>query len=309
MLCGQKLEKVGPIERPLKYRSREDPFPLPQGLKWTWLNSEEAMRLDPRKERKKMQWITSHPNFKNHYYWGIVSKQGEAILNSAPDFVNVGGKLFSVMNLELTSQSIELMTSTSYDDTPLQMAGEMLKEVVNSTKEEGISQAILLTGIPCIVKPVVVFAMWYYYFEFPMSILHAPLLSGSPKTTGLRKITSQDIPKALKFTNQYAAQFEMHQLLLSEEEFSHHFLCPSMPGYVVTYIVEDPITHAITGLFGFLLYSKAGERAADVIAIIVTKSPARQLITDLLICAKQEKLIEYVQLNMVFQEGHLKTFS
>ena len=81
--------------------------------------------------------------------------------------------------------------------------------------------------------------------------------SGSPQTIRLRKITSQDIPKALKFTNQYAARFEMHQLLQSEEEFSHHFLCPPMPGYVVTYVVEGLITHAITNLFGFLLYNTA----------------------------------------------------
>ena len=149
MLCGQKLEKVGPIERPLKHRSREDPFPLPQGLKWTWLNSEEAMRLDPRKERIKAQWITSHPNFKNHYYWGVVCKWGNAILSFAPDFVNVGGKLFSVMSLEPSSQSIELMRSTSYDDTPLQMASEMLKEVVNSTKKEYILQTILWHSLHC----------------------------------------------------------------------------------------------------------------------------------------------------------------
>jgi len=179
MLCGQKLEKVGPIERPLKYRSREDPFPLPQGLKWTWLNSEEAMRLDPRKERKKTQWITSYPNFKNHYYWGVVSKQGDAILDSVPDFVNVGGKLFSVMSLEPSSQSIELMRSTSYDDTPLQMASEMLKEVVNSTKKNTFYKQFY--GIPCIVKPVVVIAMWHYYLEFPCQnySVHSPLLQWS----------------------------------------------------------------------------------------------------------------------------------
>ncbi|XP_065908214.1 uncharacterized protein [Dysidea avara] len=289
LLRGQKLDIIGPIEEPLKCHPREDPFPLPEGLKWTWLSPEEAMHYDPRKKRKKSQWITSHPHFKKHYYWGVISKRGDSILSCAPDYICVGGISFSVMSLELTSHSFELLTSTSYDDTPLQMTGEMLKEVVNTTKEDGISQAVLLTGIPCIVKPVVVLTMWYYYFRYPLSLLQPPLTSGSPKTIGLRKITPKDVPKALEFTNQYAAQFEIHQLFQTEEEFSHHFLCPSMPGYIVTYIVEDPITNHITDLFGFLLYNNGNETAADVIAILATKSSPRQLVIDLLICAKQEK--------------------
>ena len=290
LLRGQKLDKIGAIEEPLKYRSREDPFPLPEGLKWTWLSPEEAMRYDPRKKRKKCLWITSHPHFKKSYYWGVVSQRGDNIFCSAPDYICVGKKSFFVMNLELTSQTIELIMSTSYDDIPLQMTSEMLKEVVNTTKENGISQAVLLTGFPCIVKPVVTFAMWYYYFNDPlMSLLQPPLPSDSLKTTGLRKITPKDVPKALKFTNSYAAQFEIHQFLQNEEEFSHHFLCPPMPGYIITYIVEDPITHDITDLFAFLLYTQSNETCADVIAILANKSPANQLVTDLLICAKQEK--------------------
>jgi len=289
LLRGQKLDKIGAIEEPLKYRPREDPFPLPEGLKWTWLSPEEAMHYDPRKKRKKSLWITSHPYFKKCYYWGVVSQRGDNILCCAPDYICVGKKSFFVMNLELTSQSFELITSTSYDDIPFQMTSEMLKEVVNTTKENGISQAVLLTGIPCIVKPVVTFAMWYHYFNYPMSLLQPPLPGDSPKTTGLRKIIPKDVPKAFKFTNKYAAQFEIHQLLQTEEEFSHHFLCPAMPGYIITYIVEDPITHDITDLFAFLLNTQSNETCADVIAILANKSPAKQLVTDLLICAKQER--------------------
>ena len=103
-------------------------------------------------------------------------------------------------------------------------------------------------------------------------------------------MSPEDIPEALKLVNFYCSKFEISQVFKSEEEFSHHFLCPSVPDYVVTYVVEDPTTHNITDMFTFQLRDYNNEKDAIVTAIIVTNSPSRQFVTDLLVCAKLEKV-------------------
>jgi len=86
----------------------------------------------------------------------------------------------------------------------------------------------------------------------------------------------RDVSKAFTFTNQYVLQFEIGQIFQTEE-FSHYFLCPSMPGYICAYVVEDPVTENITDIIiiGFKIASDKEKRAAIVIAIISTKTPVR----------------------------------
>ena len=64
-----------------------------------------------------------------------------------------------------------------------------------------------------------------------------------------------------------------------------------MPGYVVTYVVEDPITHNITDMFSFQVRDSSNDKKDAIItSVVVTSSPARQLIADLIACAKLEKV-------------------
>ena len=81
------------------------------------------------------------------------------------------------------------------------------------------------------------------------------------------------------------------QVFQSEEEFSHQFLCPSIPDYVTTYVVEHPVTGDIADMFSFRDVSSTSQKLwiAQVTAVIVTKSPAKQLITDMLIIVKQQQ--------------------
>ena len=53
-----------------------------------------------------------------------------------------------------------------------------------------------------------------------------------------------------------------------------------------SYVVEDPVTTSITDLFGFRVNFY---KLFKVIGIISAKTPAKQLITGLLLCAKQEQ--------------------
>ena len=57
----------------------------------------------------------------------------------------------------------------------------------------------------------------------------------------------------------------------------------------ITYVIEDPITGNITDMFSFRKVEHPPVHAL-VTAIVNTKTPAKQLIIDLLLCVKQEQL-------------------
>ena len=102
-------------------------------------------------------------------------------------------------------------------------------------------------------------------------------------------MTSKDIPSALALTNKYASQFKIGQVFQSEEEFSYFFMCPMIKNYMQAYVVEDPVTGDITDVAGFKLErGKNGRNLYAVVTMLIpVKSPARQLLIDLMVCAKQ----------------------
>ena len=104
-------------------------------------------------------------------------------------------------------------------------------------------------------------------------------------------MTSKDIPSALALTNKYASRFEIGQVFQSEEEFAYYFMCPVIENYMHAYVVEDPVTGDITDVAGFKLERgmNGHNLFAYVTVLIPVKSPARQLLIDLLVCAKQAK--------------------
>jgi len=63
-----------------------------------------------------------------------------------------------------------------------------------------------------------------------------------------------------------------------------------MPGYVCSYVVEDPATGDISDIIGFKVASDEEKIVAICITIISTKTPVRQLIVDLLLLAKQAEV-------------------
>ena len=108
-------------------------------------------------------------------------------------------------------------------------------------------------------------------------------------------MTPEDVLSALTLTIQYAKKFEIAQVFQTEEEFLYYFMCPSIPGHMVTYVVEDPSNGNITDLFAFRLHkfsylNSKIIKTATVSVIVSNKTPSRQLITDLLLCAKQEQV-------------------
>ena len=285
ILRGQEVGQVGPIEQPLKDRAREDPFLLPEGLEWAWLNSEDVAETFECEKGNK--WHIHHPQYDHTHAVGISSKYAKGKFGGCvPHSISIRGCDFSASCVELHPELYP-----EIDDQMSLITSELLKEMLCKTKKSGISQVLFITIVPVIIKPVVILTTWVYHFAHPLlSLLNTAVPYDTPKTNGLRRIIPKDIPEALNLVNCYGSKFEISQVFKSEEEFSHHFLCPSVPGYVVTYVVEDPTTHNITDMFAFQLRDDNNEKDAIVTAIVVTKSPPRQFVTDLLVCAKLEKV-------------------
>ena len=116
------------------------------------------------------------------------------------------------------------------------------KELQRRTNIHKIDQLHLCAS--SLYAPVTTVTVWYYHFNHHDHI-HAQL-PNSPRTPGWRKMTSEDIHRALALVNKYSSQFELRQVFTSEE-FSHHFLCPAVPNYMFIYMVENE-TSNITDL-------------------------------------------------------------
>ena len=98
-------------------------------------------------------------------------------------------------------------------------------------------------------------------------------------------MTSGDVPSALALVNKWSSQFEIRQVFNSEEEFTHTFLCPTIPNHVFTYVVENG-TNNITDLVSNVLLNVPYVHAI-ISTVVSTQSPVKQLIIDALVCARE----------------------
>ena len=299
---GQELEQIGPIET-ITDKVQKQPYSLPEGYEWVHLHS--ATQLDEIREMSEgidplsstvlySLWYT-HPKIKALGIRSSTTKQLECLIWGRPICINIKGKSLTVVQRKYSSF---LQASSSFLCVMYNIA---LKELMRQFQLDGIFQAILeptVMHLPKtlsfteVLKPVVTIRQWYllcHLGTFPYT---------TPQTNGLRKITLKDIPSALAATNKYTSQFEIGIVFGNEEEFSDWFLPSSIPNKgdlsVVTYVVEDPITGNVTDMFSFRYINLKDEEPpkifGDVIAIVNTMVPAKQLLTDLLLCAKQEQI-------------------
>jgi len=285
---GQEVGQIGSSESKTLLKSQL----LPEGLEWDTLyfsNFDEIIKLyislsiDCVIGKNSIQWNFEHPYFKSPLTFGVresSSKKLVWVIWCVPYWIKIKGQLIPVV--EVQQQGID------YDNQRDQLYNLVTREAIFRVKRFGISQFILVLQKTQIIAPTVTLTIWIYDFLHPKY----PLPYSSPRTTGLRRMTSKDVSMALTLTNQYVSQFEIGQVFGNEEEFLHYFLCPSVPGYMIMYVVEDPADSRITDMFGFRLHFFGEVVSATVSAIVNTKTPTRQLITDLLLCAKQEKVTE-----------------
>ena len=280
---GQDIDQIGPIESSTCVRHEQ--YPLPQGFEWSILNSSnfnEIIQLyneiDPRTPmtRNHLKWFISLPDFKKGCLSGIrlsSSKKLVWYIACTPYHIKIGRKVLSLVNLQQT-------IGPDAGKNEFQLYNVGIKETMRILGSKGIFQAAIFTKQHVFPRPVIN----YDVYSWLPSVHSLPYLS--PKTARLRRMKQSDVPKALALTNQYTSQFEIGQVFQSEKEFSHWFLSPHD---VTTFVVEESDGGNITDMFSFRVSWGCGQIVGEVIAIIVTKSPAAQLITDLLICISQQK--------------------
>ena len=308
---GQEIKQIGPIE-PLPQQIQHKPIPLPEGLQWIPCNSTSIIgnlvsnQMPNYFIREHAQWLDFHPlipTVEESMPDFSEKKRSFAIKDKATDKI-VGSTQWYLMYVQVGGKVLKMFHLFQLICTSHHIANLMYREVFRRVNLYGISQGLELSNGESILKPVAILNQWHYNFKDTYNLP----LPHSPTTPGWRTMTSKDIPSALALTNKYTSQFEIGQVFQSEEEFSYYFMCPVIENYMHTYVVEDPVTGDITDVAGFRLEQSLDGLnlfAASTILVAV-KSPARQLLIDLLVCAKQTKAdvfdtIQYGLTNDVFQ--------
>ena len=283
---GQDIGEIGPIETSTCVR--HEPYHLLEGYEWSVLDSSnfnEIVQICKDNDYKYpiskrfLKWLTSSPLYKKGCLLGIRSLTGKMLVWVAISFpykIRIGEKFLSVVHLQQVSS--DAVTHQNHFDN----VG--IREIMRILGYEGIFQATLSTKQRVIPKSIIIEDM------YTCDLCSHSLPYTTPRTVGLRRIKQSDVPKALALTNQYTSQFEIGQVFQSEEEFSYWFLSP-LHDEIKTYVVEEPNSGNITDIFSFTtsVVDKYSEVAA-VIALVITKSSPKQLITDLLVCMKQQNI-------------------
>ena len=275
---GQEVGEVGPIE-PLPEHVRQEPYSLPQGFHWVTLSSSNVEEVAKfiNKDGKfdidscAINSMSMHPNTRSEWQFGIRTTNGKlvAVVLAYPLCISIGGVSITCTKQFLTYHS-------KYRDKRIWFV--LIRELTRRVNLCNINHLMLITGYS-LLKPITTMHRWKYSFDHPNS----PLPS-SPRTPGWRRMTSEDVPSALALINKWSSQFEIRQVFNSEEEFAHKFLCPAVPNYVSTYVVENE-TNNITDLVSFRLANNY--MVFGITTVASTQSPLNQLIIDALVCAKE----------------------
>ena len=282
---GQEVGEVGPIE-PLPEHVKQEPYSLPQGFHWFTLSSsnvEEVVKFADKCSQyitiSIVNFIMSHPNTKEEWQFGIRTTNGKlvAVVLAYPICISIGG-------VSITSIQPWIAYHPKYNGKRIYYM--LIKELMRKVNLHNINHACLIFVNDRILKPLTTAHGWKYSFDHPTN----SQLPSSPRTPGWRRMTLEDVPSALALINKWSSQFEIRQVLNSDEEFAHEFLCPTIPNYVYTYVVENEANN-ITDLVSFrhVTPAKTLYFSNDVLITTVAsmQSSVEQLIIDALVCAKE----------------------
>jgi len=281
-------EEVGQIYS-LESKKGLNPYQLPERLEWATLHSHNVKDIlnlcNSTHSKTVIQWNFKHPHHKAEFVFGVRESSSQKLVWAiwcVPYHISIKGQSLPVVEL--------YQQGTDCDGKQEELYNVVTREALRRVRTFGISQSVLTLLKSKIIRPTITLTLWIYNFSNPSHSLPYDL----PKSNILRRMTPEDVPRALALTHQYVSQFEIRQVFKNEEEFLHYCHCPSIQGYMM-YVIEDSVSGNITDLFGFRLntFSDINDKmvkSATVSAIVNTKTPTRQLITDLLLCAKQEQV-------------------
>ena len=283
---GQEVGEVGPIE-PLPEHVRQEPYSLPQGFHWVTLTSnniEEVVKLTSKLDAEMLStsdyhkfstqminYYFTHPCTRSEWQFGIQTTNGKLVgfILGIPKHIHIKKEEKAFIQILFDSHEKYMYKRLRYI---------LIKEFVRRANLAKINQ--LMIGHGSFFKPATTIMRWIYQFNHPTN----RQLPSSPRTPGWRRMTSEDVPSALALINKWSSQFEIRQIFNSEEEFAHYFL---LQKFVFTYIVEDK-PDSITDLVSYRLVDVPHYMMNILINTVVsTQSPVKQLITDALVCARE----------------------
>ena len=294
---GQEVGEVGPIE-PLPEHVRQEPYSLPQGYHWVTLSTSDAEEVVKYVSKhnpttfggvNSIKFNITYPNTKKVWQFGIraVNNKLIGVVLTYPVSIIVG-------KVSLRCIHSVVLYHKKYENKRLWYM--LIRELMRRANLSNIYYSVqTFMSQYCICKPVIIIAYWEYHFGFLTSIR----LPSSPQIPGWRRMTSEDVPSALALINKWSSQFEIRQVLTSEE-FAHHFLCTTLPNLVFSYIVENQ-TKNITDLVSYTLApDNSGALSATVVTVVSTQSEVKQLIMDTIVSARDNgaKYISLLQFNM-----------
>ena len=298
---GQEVGEVGPIE-PLPEHVRQEPYSLSQGFHWVALSfndREEVVKFTNRYSKHYntyINFIMSHPNTKDEWQFGIRATNGKLV-----GVVLAHSVCISIGGVSITCMKQILVPHPKYEDKRLRYM--LIKELMRRVNLYNINHLIVTFKGFSIIKPLSNVHLWRYFYNYPTS----SQLPSSPRTPGWRRMTSEDVPSTLALINKWSSQLEIRQVFNSEEEFVHYYLCPTMPNYVYTYVVENDGNN-ITDLVSFTLVNKTNIQFS-ISTVTSTLSPLKQLIIDALVCAKELDATEMMTSNWNIKPDVLSSLS
>ena len=284
---GQEVGEVGPIE-PLPEHVRQEPYSLPQGFRWVTLTSNDieevakfgnesflmqAIDYDNNLNAQMVSYYLTHPSERSEWQFGIRATNGKLVgfILGVPKQVHIKKEIKTVYQVTERCDIKYLFKRLRYI---------LIKEFMRRANLAKLNQLILLFDDSFhLFKPLTTIVNWIYHFNQ----LTSNQLPSSPRTPGWRRMTSEDVPSALALINKWSSQFEIRQVFNSKETF-HKFL---LRKFVRTYVVEDKPNN-ITDLVSFRLFDVSHTYiSVHIDAVASTQSPVKQLITDALVCARE----------------------
>ena len=279
---GQEVGEIGPIE-PLPEHVRQEPYSLPQGFHWVTLTSNDVKEMakfatDSATEvygtkgnrelnAQMMDSYFTYPTTRSEWQFSIQTTNGKLVglILGFPRRIH--------FEKEINFIQVKIHCHKKYMKKRLRYI--LIKELVRRANLAKVNQ--LIFGYGSLFKPVTTIMVWAYQFNQRA----ASQLPSSPRTPGWRRMTSEDVPSTLALINKWSSQFEIRQVFNSEEIF-HTFVLQKL---VFTYVVED-ITNNITDLVSYTLLDVAHTNV-HIITVVSTHSPVKQLISDVLMCARE----------------------
>ena len=284
---GQEVGEVGPIE-PLPEHVRQEPYSLPQGFHWVTLTSnniEEVAKFFSKCDvemcginhdhiykfssyNDNINYYFTHPSARKEWHFGVQTTNGKLVgfILGIPKHIHI--------EKEITFIQVRVKCRKKYMHKRLRYI--LIKELVRRANLAKINQ--LIFGHSYLFKPVTTIMEWKLQFNQ----LTSSQLPSSPRTPGWRRMTSEDVPSALALISKWSSQFEIRQVFNSEEEFAHTFL---LQKFIFTYVIEDKPNN-ITDLLSYKLFN-VPYRSILIDTVVSTQSPVKQLITDALVCARE----------------------